>query len=148
MSQIAWKLYSVLQKKCTVVYLRGMVVSLATMIFVILNTYWIRWIFYLFAAISHCSLQGIFKNLHKVQHLAFLKWLLTFHRRVLEARTENVSFFDRWNWELKLFTEAQQQHILTIWCECQLFWQIELRTTIGSVTLMEHSVTKVQMTPR
>ena len=125
-----------------------MVVSLATMIFVILNTYWIRSAVYCFAATSHCSLQAILKNLHKVPQLAFLKWLLKFHYIVSKVRTEIVSFFDRWNWELKLFTEAQQQHVLKIWCKCQLFWQIELRTTIGSVTLMEHSVAKVQMTPR
>ena len=73
----------------SLVYLRGMVVSLATMIFVILNTYWIRWTFYLFAAISHCSLQGILKNLHKMPHLAYLKWLLKFHCFYLTDRTEN-----------------------------------------------------------
>ena len=80
---------------CIIVYLRSMVVSLATMIFVILNTYWIRSAVYFFAAISHCSLQGILKNLHKVPQLAFLKWLLKFHYIVSEVRTEIVSFFDR-----------------------------------------------------
>ena len=137
---------------CLIVYLRGKVVSLATMILVILNTYWIRWTFYLFAAISHCSLQRILKNLHKMQHLAYLKWLLKFHCFYLTDRTENYptcwGLAATCHWVLAHFVPMSA--FLTDRTESlSNSLQIELRKTIlGSVILMEHSVAKVQMTSR